>query len=194
MSTADQALPTYGPGWDDSLPHSCHTVHGPDSWGVFWQRSRRDRAAEVVLCVQRTNGKLLVHTKSFYPPSSWRLLSGGVHHNEPPGAAALREGFEETSLELELVRALARLDYRFIWPSGELIFTSFLYLMREIGGELAVADAGEQITGYREVEVAELPALADALDALPSEDWNAWGRFRALAHRAAWQLLSAPDA
>jgi hypothetical protein len=57
-------------------------------------------------------------------------------------------------------------------------------------------DPHEQILDYREIDAAELTAVADRLDALASEhspdivgDWADWGRFRAVVHRAVANAL-----
>jgi len=55
----------------------------------------------------------------------------------------------------------------------------------------------EQIESYREISIDELPSIADRLDRIPANgapgiaNWDAWGRFRAHAHRAVHQALSA---
>lgn len=160
----------------------------------YWFLARRSRSAEVVLVVRRRNGRYLVHTKAFYPPGSYRLMTGGVKPGEEPGAAALREAYEETGLQVELKRNLARIDYEFHYEDETLTFTSYLFLVQDQGGVLGPLDADEKITDFREVALADLPALADQLEALQGDDWADWGRFRAPAHRIAYQLLVQDDA
>jgi len=50
---------------------------------------------------------------------------------------------------------------------------------------------------WREIEVGDLPRVADALDHLTTQgtediggDWRAWGKFRAVVHRAVHQALA----
>lgn len=159
----------------------------------YWFMARRSRSAEVVLVVQRSNGRYLVHTKAFYPPGSYRLMTGGVKPGEEPGAAALREAYEETGLQVVLKRSLARIDYEFQYQDETLTFTSYLFLLQDQGGALEARDADEQITGFREVTLDDLPLLADQLEALQGDDWVDWGRFRAPAHRIAYQQLVQDD-
>lgn len=120
-------------------------------------------------------------------------MTGGVKPGEEPGAAALREAYEETGLQVELKRNLARIDYEFHYEDETLTFTSYLFLVQDQGGVLGPLDADEKITDFREVALADLPALADQLEALQGDDWADWGRFRAPAHRIAYQLLVQDD-
>ncbi len=153
---------------------------------------KQRRAAEVVLLVRRPNGRLLLHTKAFYPPGVYRLLSGGIEPGEDLVQAALREGQEETGLQLRIERFVGILRQRFVHGDEEVCFTSYLFLLSEQGGELGNHDADEQITAYREIAPEELPAVAEALESLPPE-WADWGRFRAAAHRLAACALLGED-
>jgi 8-oxo-dGTP pyrophosphatase MutT (NUDIX family) len=181
--TLENAIPVY---------HYCFAI----SRGTrnYWFRTRQGRSAEVVLVIRRRNGCYLVHTKAFYPPGSYRLMTGGVKPGEEPNSAALREAYEETGLQVVLIRALARIDYMFHYEDETLPFTSYLYLLQEQGGNLAVRDEDEEITGFHEIPLDDLPLLADQLEALQGDEWADWGRFRAPAHRIAYQLLEQENA
>lgn len=148
------------------------------------------RTAEVVLLVRRPNGRLLLHTKAFYPQGAYRLLSGGIQPGEGLVEAALREAHEETGLHVCIERFVGILRQRFVHDGEQTLFTSYLLLLAEEGGLLGNTDADEDITSYREVTPEELPAVAEALEALPP-DWADWGRFRAMAHRLAAHVLLA---
>lgn len=155
----------------------------------YWFRALRTRNAEVVMVIRRGNGRYLVHTKAFYPLGSYRLMTGGIKPREVPNAAALREAYEETGLQVEILRDLARIDYEFQFEGETLYFTSYIVLLQELGGVLGVCDDDEDISGFREVALDDLPLLADQLEALQGDDWEDWGRFRAPAHRITYQLL-----
>ena len=62
---------------------------------------------------------------------------------------------------------LAAVEHRFVRDGAEIEFTSYLFLLEERGGTLRVADEGEAITGFRELSLAEVVALAEELDADP---------------------------
>ncbi len=76
-------------------------------------------------------------------------------------------------------------------------FATFAFLLDELGGELAVHDPAERIGAFREVEVAELPSMAETLDQIEQGYdveiggvWSDWGRFRAVGHRVVYEALS----
>lgn len=148
------------------------------------------RCGEVILAVRRKNGKFLLHTKAFYPPGAYRLPSGGVEPGEDLATAVAREAREETGLDLSVEGFVGILRYRFCWEGQESDFTSYVFLLSEIGGALAAQDIGERISGYREVPLGDLPEVARALEHLAVPGWEAWGRFRALAHRFVAEVLS----
>ena len=156
----------------------------------YWQLVRRKRVAEVVLALRRPVGRYLVHTKGFYPPGVYRLLSGGIKPGEELLAAVQRETAEETSLEVRIEHFLAIQHHCFAWRGQSEPFTSYLFALVEVGGALRVGDEGEQITAFRDVDLHDLLALAENLEALPP-DWNDWGRFRATAHRLVVETLRA---
>lgn len=158
--------------------------------------TRPDRVSEVLFAIQRPDGRLLLHTKSFYPPGAWRLPSGSMEAGEGIEAALLREAAEETSLQVTIARFLAILDYSIVAPGGARDFRTYAFLLREEGGQLAPKDLKEGVAAFREVRPAELPGVAEALESLARADdalsrqWADWGRFRAIAHRVVWEALN----
>jgi 8-oxo-dGTP pyrophosphatase MutT (NUDIX family) len=128
------------------------------------------------------------------------LLTGGIHHGEQILPALLRETAEETGLEVEVHRFLAHVDYRRLGaPRNGPAFSTFAFLLHETSGTLGCADPDEQLESFREVDIADLPALADHLDNLPDHvapeingRWRVWGRFRAAIHRAVYEALTRP--
>lgn len=159
---------------------------------------RKDRFGEVCMVIRRPNAKLLLSIKTFYPRGAYRLPTGGIEHGESVYDALVREGHEETGLDLTVERFLARISYRASSASAPL-FHSFAFLLRETGGTLGAIDTSEQIEDWREIDVGELPAVADFLEQLGTAgtrsiggSWAAWGKFRAVAHRAVHEALATP--
>lgn len=185
-----QAIARYGEPVERSLVYQV----SEETFG-YWERTRQKRVAEVVLLLRCADGRYLVHTKSFYPPGTYRLLSGGIKPGEELLAAVKREALEETGMAVRIERFLGVLHYRFVWGGRSVPFTSYLFVVAgdcEAAGSLDLArssTAEENISAFRRVTPEELGDIADALEALPP-DWIEWGRFRAAAHRLAGELLT----
>lgn len=157
----------------------------------YWQTVVRGRAGEVILVLRRDGGRYVVHTKDFYPKGTYRLLTGGIKPGEDLLDAVRREAYEETGLQVRVGRFLSIIHHRFRRGECTVPFTSYMFLVEDAsGGESALAprDTAERITRYREMGVEGLREVAEQLGALPP-DWADWGRFRASAHRLAWELL-----
>lgn len=146
------------------------------------------RRGEIVLAMPRPQGRVLVHTKDFYPPGSYRLLSGGIKKGEPVEAAAHREIHEETGLPLALLRWLGLVEYEFKRGGENAPFVSYVFLTEPTDRMPQLNDPGERISDFREVEWGELAGIADRLENLP-EDWRDWGRYRAIPHRLVLDAL-----
>ena len=155
----------------------------------------RPRGSEVCMVIRRRSGRLLTMIKTFYPRGAHRLLTGGIEAGEPILTAALRETREETSLDVEVRRLLCHIAYRRDDDGGVPVFHTFAFLLDEVGGTLETQDEHEQVEEFREIDPSELRPVADRLAAITGEtakepgDWPAWGRFRAVAHRAVADAL-----
>ena len=143
---------------------------------------------EVIMVIMRPNGRVLLHTKDFYPEGVYRLLSGRVLWRDHVDRTLHREVREETSLDVSVERFLGLIEYEFSCQDSTLPFVSYVFELRELGGELCCIDKGEGITDFREAAIADLSLVAARLEAL-DPDWNDWGRFRAVAHYMVQDLL-----
>ena len=152
----------------------------------YWRQSKR--RAEVVLFIRRTNGNLLLHTKEFYPKGAFRVPSGGIQRREALLDAVHREAFEETGLQVAVERFLAAVQFDFCWQERTVSLSSYLFLLRQVGGRLEVQDEHERITAFREVAPCGLGSVASHLESLPPA-WREWGEFRAIPHRLAAMVL-----
>jgi NAD+ diphosphatase len=168
-------------------------------WWPFDPLNRSDRYGEVCMVIRRRSGLLLTAIKTYYPPGCYRLLTGGVGHGERIIDALLREVDEETGLDVVVRRFLVAVEYRYTAQAGGEVgsFATFAFLLDEVGGTLEVRDPDERVADFREIAVADLPALADHLESQADGadpqiggSWADWGRFRAVAHRAVHAALS----
>jgi 8-oxo-dGTP pyrophosphatase MutT (NUDIX family) len=154
------------------------------------------RFAEVCMVVRRPTGNVLLSIKTFYPRGAYRLPTGGIDKDEPILGAVIRETLEETGLTLEVQRFLAWLTYRGR-PAGPPVFHTFAFLLDDpSGAPVTPLDEHEQIESYIEVQPSELPHVAERLERIPPKaapgipNWDAWGRFRAHAHRAVHEAMT----
>ncbi|HTI13373.1 MAG TPA: NUDIX hydrolase [Dictyobacter sp.] len=163
--------------------------------GNFEPVNKKDRYGEVCMVVRRPNGRLLTMIKTYYPANAYRLLTGGINHDEFVFDALLRETAEETGLEVTVERFLASAAYHLPHTGPNPVFFTFAFLLQEVGGSLETIDEEEQVEDFREIEVSELPAIADRLDQLATTpeysntEWGDWGKFRAIMHRLTWESL-----
>ena len=138
-----------------------------------------DRRGEVVLAIERPNGRLLLHRKTHYGADHFRLPTGGVNLDEPVLDAVLRETAEETGLEVTVQRFLAVIEYTLRFDPIRLPFVSYVFHLGETGGQLSL-DGGE-VASFAECGPDELPVVAATLRSIPGER-GYWGRWRAIAH------------
>lgn len=138
---------------------------------------RGGRRSEVAMAIRRSSGGILLQTKAFYPPETFRLPTGGIKDGEDVEHALLREVHEESNLSVEVERVVAVIEHTA--PDGRAAFRSYLFLVGETGGELKVNDPDEQISGWVERDVAGLRAASAQLRTLEGT-WQRWGHFRAL--------------
>ncbi|MBI5876721.1 MAG: NUDIX hydrolase [Chloroflexi bacterium] len=150
---------------------------------------RVKRRGEVVFGLRDAAGRVLLHTKSFYPAGVFRLPGGGIDWNERLEHALLREAREETALDVQIRKFVALIEYDI--EGQRAAFPTYLFLLDTADLSAAQSgDPGESITAFRPVDAAGLRTTARDLRALPG-DWRVWGEFRAIAHDQLAALLGA---
>ncbi len=152
------------------------------------RRATEGRPGEVVMFIRRTDGNFLLHTKDFYPEGVLRVPTGGIRPGETVCDAVYREVREETGLQVEIECFVGVLVYVFRSQGQELRWPSYLFVLRETGGQLKPQDPDEHISQFATVAPEDLDEVADRLDHLPA-GWEEWGRFRAVPHRLVAELL-----
>jgi len=156
---------------------------------THWREKRGGCRGEVALFILiRSSGNVILHTKEFYPEGIYRVPTGGIERAEDVVTAVHREAREETGLRVAIERCLGVLEYEFRYREETLPFASYVFLLRENGGQLCPQDEGERITSYREVPLTELEAIAQNLRAIEA-DWRDWGHYRAIVHSFAAEVL-----
>jgi 8-oxo-dGTP pyrophosphatase MutT (NUDIX family) len=89
----------------------------------------------------------------------WCIPKGHLEQNETSEQAALREVFEETGLEAEIIAELGEVNYQFIQDGKRIAKTVHVYLMQQTGGELTFEnDPHKEASELEWVAVSELLA------------------------------------
>jgi ADP-ribose pyrophosphatase YjhB (NUDIX family) len=187
MNGREQEIAEIGRQYGAPAIRHCVQEVSPAGLG-WWVRASHKRYGEVVLFILRGNSNLLLHSKDFYPAGAVRVPSGTVKENEPLLEAVRREAYEETGLTLAIERFLAVVEFEFRFQQNVILFSSYLFLLRDMGGELRAVDASERISSFSETSVSGLLEVAESLENMPPERRD-WGRFRAYPHRLAVELL-----
>jgi NAD+ diphosphatase len=157
----------------------------------FWEMWGH-RRGEVVLVLQRPDGRVWLQTKAFYPAGAYRLPTGSIKIDEPVLAALQRETQEETGRPARTQRLMGVLCYRFL-RAGCLQERESLVFLLDAGPETPQPeDETEEIADWRAVQPQELEQVAGNLERQPS-DWDSWGRFRAIEQRFVCGMLSNPS-
>jgi 8-oxo-dGTP pyrophosphatase MutT (NUDIX family) len=151
---------------------------GPSLFLTRFQR-HADRRGEVVLALERRDGRLVLHRKAHYREDVFRLLSGGVGHGEPVIEAVVRETEEETGLQVQVEQFVALLSYTFRFGGIDVPFVSYVFHLRETAGRFS--PDWLEIDQVREVWPHQLPEVAGRLRGLDGDRAD-WGRWRAIAH------------
>ena len=152
---------------------------------MFFERARTPvgtgRRAEILAVVVRPDGLVLVHTKRFYPPGIYRLLSGGIHTGEPVERALEREIREETGQSIAGRCLIGVLTYTILHKSERIDFASYVYRVDVPNSTVWVEDDEEEISDLRWVPFSALEEICQQLRQVP-EGWRDWGEYRALGH------------
>jgi 8-oxo-dGTP pyrophosphatase MutT (NUDIX family) len=89
----------------------------------------------------------------------WCIPKGHLEQDETSEQAALREVFEETGLEAQIIQNLGEVNYQFIQDGSKISKTVHVYLMQQTGGELSFdKDPHKEASELEWVQVSELLA------------------------------------
>ena len=89
----------------------------------------------------------------------WCIPKGHLEQDETSEQAAIREVFEETGLEAQIIQHLGEVNYQFIQDGSKISKTVHVYLMKQTGGELSFdKDPHKEAPELEWVQVSELLA------------------------------------
>ena len=89
----------------------------------------------------------------------WCIPKGHLEKNETSEQAAIREVFEETGLEAQIIESIGEVNYQFIQDGAKISKTVHVYLMQQTGGKLSFEnDPHKEASELEWVKVSELLA------------------------------------
>jgi 8-oxo-dGTP diphosphatase len=149
---------------------------------------QHDRRGEVVFCVIRPNGRIITTTCSEYPDGVFRIPTGGVGYKENIIDAVYREIKEELGLEVEIISFAGVLKIKFMHNNDSVMFYSYIFIVREKGGNLLKDASDNEISEVREVNLEDLKDIVYLLDNIEGR-WSDWGKFRYKTSKAVLDYL-----
>jgi len=129
----------------------------------------RDHDVTMFIRNREDPDRIAVIRKPIFPPTVFRAPSGAASRDEPLVDGAVREAHEETGLDIELTRYLARINVKFT-SGGRLIdWTSHIFEALQVDGEIDPIDTGE----IAEARWATLDELQSSIrQALLDTNWG----------------------
>ncbi|MCP4584040.1 MAG: NUDIX hydrolase [candidate division Zixibacteria bacterium] len=136
----------------------------PNELDVVRRSQKNGRAHDLTMFIFKGNQFLFI-AKHFYPPDLFRAPSGAANPGESIIDGARREAYEETGVDIELERYLARIRVKFInsHDTRESIdWTSHVFKARYIAGDVYPKDTRE-IREARFVGFDEIPRFNEIM-------------------------------
>ncbi|MCX7843314.1 MAG: NUDIX domain-containing protein [Clostridia bacterium] len=159
---------------------------------AFFDKTReniiKDRRGEVVFCVIRPNGRIITITCEEYPQGVYRIPTGGLGHREDVVHAVKREVMEELGLTVDVKKFLGVIKIRFLYDKEHIMFYSYMFLLKEVGGRLLIDALEDEVSDIREVNCNQLYEMAESLLDIGGK-WKDWGKFRYVSTMAVYEKL-----
>jgi ADP-ribose pyrophosphatase YjhB (NUDIX family) len=149
---------------------------------------QRDRIGEVVFCVIRPNGKIILTRCKYYPENIYRIPTGGIGHDERVMEAIFREVKEELGLEVRIRAFLGVIRIRFEHGNEHTMFYSYIFILDEIGGRLMEDASDDEISEIVEADIEQLEPMVNSLNEIKGK-WHDWGKFRYITSNAVLTYL-----
>ena len=136
-----------------------------------------NRRGEVGFLLIRKNGKYVVIRSKKYPKAAFRIPTGGIDFDESALDALYREVREELGVEFEIEKFHGIIEYNIHCKHEIIKFYSYLFVIKEVSGELIKDATEDEISDYREVDTIALSELEKTLKGIDG-GWHDWATFR----------------
>lgn len=133
----------------------------PAEFDMLTESMHDGRNSDVTLFIFKDD-KLIVIAKPWYPQGMYRAPSGGIKPGEDLELTAKREAYEETGVEIKLVKYLLRIVITFTCGLASEEWTSHVFTARYISGDPHPIDTKE----IKKVHLLTLDELGDLKETL----------------------------
>ncbi|WHH57237.1 NUDIX hydrolase [Petroclostridium sp. X23] len=137
-----------------------------------------DRRGEVAFAVERMNQKIIVIRTDSYPEGIYRVPTGGINYGEDIIDALNREIKEELGLVTDRPQFLGVIKYCFCCEGEEINFYSYIFRLKETGGNILEDALEDEISEYMEADKNQMKDVVKKLRGFQGE-WKDWCVFRA---------------
>ena len=143
----------------------------------FKETILKNRRGEVGFLLQRKNGKFVLIRSRKYPAYVLRIPTGGIEFNETAEDALYREVREELGVTFDVKAFEGLIEYEIHYLDDVIKFYSFLFLIKETGGEILKDATEKEISGIKECDKEELIEAEKFLKDNHGS-WKDWCAFR----------------
>ncbi len=139
----------------------------PAEFEMLKESMKDGRNSDATLFIFKDD-KVIVIAKPWYPEDLYRAPSGGIKPGEDVELSAKREAYEETGVEIELVKYILRIYVTFTHPSDpadsqeRVRWTSHVFTAKYLSGDLQPIDTKE-IKKLSLMSLEELSSLKEKL-------------------------------
>lgn len=143
----------------------------------FQKNLETNRRGEVGFLLIRKDGSYVVIRSRRYPKSAYRIPTGGINFNEKAIDALYREVKEELGVQFEIEKFHGLIEYNFHHKDEVIKFYSYLFVIREISGNIIEDASEDEISDFKEVDFEGLTKISEILSGIEG-GWRDWARFR----------------
>ncbi len=143
----------------------------------FQKTLETNRRGEVGFLLIRKNGSFVVIRSRRYPKAAYRIPTGGINFNEKAIDALYREVSEELGVKFEIDNFHGLIEYNIYYKEEVIKFYSYLFIIKEVSGNIIDDASEDEISDYKEVDFDGLSYLSKVLSGIEG-GWRDWARFR----------------
>ena len=143
----------------------------------FQKNLETNRRGEVGFLLIRKDGSYVVIRSRRYPKAAYRIPTGGINFNEKAIDALYREVKEELGVQFEIEKFHGLIEYNFYYRDEVIKFYSYLFVIREVSGNIIEDASEDEISDFKEVDFEGLTKISEILSGIEG-GWRDWARFR----------------